>query len=149
MRFHWTDWTAIAVIAGVGCVAIFAGLKRVMRRALRERQRDMERELNAMATTVKALEARVAELSKLQAARVEQAKVAVISESAETAEAPEQAQTQPEIVAALTAAATAFLGRKARVRSAKLIPNAQESAAAWAQQGRMIVQTSHNLRQRG
>jgi hypothetical protein len=100
-----------------------------------------------MATTVKALQARVAELSRLQTARGE---VAVISAPEETTDQATQAQTKPEIVAALTAAATAFLGKKARVRSAKLLPNTQQdSAGAWAQQGRMIVQTSHNPRQRG
>jgi len=149
MRLHWTDWTAISVIAAAGCVAIYAGLERTMRRAVRERQRDVERQLNAMATTVKALQARVAELSRLQAAPAAGAEVAVISATAEATDELQQAQTKPEIVAALTAAATAFLGKKARIRSAQQIPNAQDCAGAWAQQGRMIVQTSHNLRQRG
>ena len=149
MKLHWTDWAVITLIAGAGCVAIYAGLERAMRRAVRERQRDMERQLNAMATTVKALQARVAELNRLQAARAQEAQVAVISASAETACQPKQEQTKPEIVAALTAAATAFLGKKARVRSAHLIAGAEDGADAWAQQGRMLVQTSHNLRPRG
>jgi hypothetical protein len=126
-------------------VAVYAGLERVLRRALRERQRDMERQLNAMATTVKALQARVAELSRQQAARVA-GEVPMIAASAETAGQPKQPQTKPEIVAALTAAATAFLGRRARVRSAQPLADSQDSAGAWAQQGRVIVQTSHNLR---
>lgn len=150
MKLHGTDWAVITLIAGAGCAAIYAGLERVLRRAVRERQRDMERQLNAMATTVKALQARVAELGRLQAARGQEAEVATIVASAETAGKSTQAQTKPEIVAALTAAATAFLGRKARVRSAELLPGPQQdSAGAWAQQGRMNVQTSHNLRQRG
>jgi uncharacterized protein len=146
MKLHWTDWAVMTVIAGAGCVAVYAGLERAMRRAVRERQRDMERQLNAMATTVKALQARVAELSRLQAARPVVGEVAVIAAPAETAGQPKQAQTKPEIVAALTAAATAFLGKKARVRSAQMLPSAQENADAWAQQGRVIVQTSHNMR---
>jgi len=144
MKLHGTDWAAMTVIAGAGCVAIYAGLERAMRRAVRERQRDTERQLNAMATTVKALQSRVAELGRLQAA---QGDVVVMATPAETAGQPKQAQTKPEIVAALTAAATAFLGKKARVRSAQLLPSAQQDGAgAWAQQGRMIVQTSHNMR---
>lgn len=146
MKLHGTDWAVMAVIAGVGCVAIYAGLERVLRRAVRERQRDMERKLNAMATTVKALQARVAELSRLQTARVVAGEVAVIAAAAETASQPKQAKTKPEIVAALTAAATVFLGKKARVRSAQPLNDPQDSAGAWAQQGRVIVQTSHNLR---
>jgi uncharacterized protein len=154
MRLHGTDWAVMTVIAGAGCAAIYAGLhaalERAMRRAVRERQRDMERQLNAMATTVKALQARVAELSRMQATRMQEAEVAVIATPAEIADHAKRAQTKPEIVAVLTAAATAFLGKKARVRSAQLLPNTQQdSAGAWAQQGRMIVQTSHNPRQRG
>lgn len=150
MKLHWTDWALMTVIAGAGCVAIYAGLERAMRRAVKDRQRDMERQLNAMATTVKALQARVAELSRLQASHPVVGEVAAIAASAEGADQPKHTQTKPEIVAALTAAATAFLGKKARVRSAQLLPAAQqESGGAWAQQGRVIVQTSHNLRQRG
>jgi len=94
---------------------------------------------------VKALQSRVAELGRLQAARGD---VVVMATPAESGARAKQAQTKPEIVAALTAAATAFLGKKARVRSAQLLPSAQQdSAGAWAQQGRVIVQTSHNLRQ--
>ena len=144
MKLHGTDWAAMTVIAGAGCVAIYAGLERAMRRAVRERQRDTERQLNAMATTVKALQSRVAELGRLQAARGD---VVVMATPAESGARAKQAQTKPEIVAALTAAATAFLGKKARVRSAQLLPSAQQDGAgAWAQQGRMIVQTSHNMR---
>lgn len=146
MKLHWTDWAAMTLIAGAGCVAIYAGLERVMRRAVGERQRDMERQLHAMSTTVKALQARVAELSKLQAARVQGGDVVAVSAAAEAADEPKTAPVKPEIVAALTAAATAFLGKKARVRSAQLLPATQENAGAWAQQGRMIVQTSHNMR---
>ena len=145
MKLHGADWAVMAVIASAGCLAIYIGLERVLRRAVRERQRDMERQLNAMATTVKALQARVAELSRQQAARVT-GEVPMIAAPAETAREPKPAQTKPEIVAALTAAATVFLGKKARVRSAQPLADPQDSAGAWAQQGRVIVQTSHNLR---
>jgi hypothetical protein len=145
MKLHGTDWALITAIAGAGCLAIYAGLERILRRAVRERQRDMERQLHAMATTVKALQARVAELNRVQAGRVA-GEVPMIAASAETTSQPKQGKTKPEIVAALTAAATVFLGKKARVRSAQPVADPQDSAGAWAQQGRVIVQTSHNLR---
>lgn len=154
MKLHWTDWAVITAIAGAGCAVVYAALERVLRRAVRERQLDMERQLDAMASTVKALEARVAEFGRLQAARAEAHEVAEIAAAAEDAGTfggkAKPPQTKPEIVAALTAAATVFLGKKARVRSATLLPGTQQDGAgAWAQQGRMIVQTSHNPRQRG
>ena len=107
--------------------------------SLVEKQCEMERRLQAMAATIADLEARVAELIRTQTAQ--QAEVAQISASAELQDA---SQVTPEIVATLTAAATAFVGKKARVRSAQ--PAAQNGSVAWAQQGRVNVQTSHKLR---
>jgi len=146
VKWHWSDLVVVTLLAGAGCVAIYAGLSRAMRRAVRERQRETERQLSAIVTTVKALQARVAELGRLQAARAQEGEVAAISAAAVNDSAPKREPVKPEIVAALTAAATAFLGKKARIRSARLVPEAQDGADAWAQQGRVIVQTSHNLR---
>ena len=111
-----------------------------------ERQREMERQMGAMAATIRALETRVAELSKQLHAQGSAASQPATPEDA----APER--TKPEVVAAITAAATAFLGKAARVRSARLLHGAPLSGAwggTWAQQGRLTVHTSHNLRRKG
>jgi len=148
MRLHWTEWTALAALVAAGCVAIYGGVARALRRAVRERQREKERHLNAMSTTVKALQARVAELGREQTAVAENGANAATQATAEdravASDAPE-----PEIVAALTAAATAYVGKKARIRSAALMPADENGVDPWAQQGRVIVQTSHNLRPNG
>ena len=149
MKLHWTDWAVVTVLAGAAWAAIWAGLSRALRRAVAERQRETERQLSAMATTVKALQARVTELGRLQGARAQEGAVAAVSQGTEVEAGKKKEPVKPEIVAALTAAATAFLGKKARIRSAELLPAEQDSAGAWAQQGRVIVQTSHNLRSRG
>jgi len=49
----------------------------------------------------------------------------------------------PEIVMVLSAAVAVFLGKRARIRSARLVRTAPSNA--WAQQGRVFVQASHNL----
>jgi hypothetical protein len=146
LKLNWEDWPLITLIAAAGCVAIYANLERVLRRAARERQHDMEQQLNTMATTIKVLQARVVELSNLQAERTQEAEAVSISAVAEGAGEQNTDPVKPEVVATLTAAATAFLGKQARVRSAQSLPSAQESAGAWARQGRVIVQTSHNVR---
>ena len=148
MKLQWTELAVLTVLVGAGCAAIYAGLTRAMRRAVRERQQEMERRLNAMATTVKALQARVVELDRLQSARAPEITVTPISNPAEKEKGRKKEGVKPEIVVALTAAATAFLGKKARIRSAQLLPTEPDSAGAWAQQGRVIVQGSHNLRSR-
>jgi len=52
-------------------------------------------------------------------------------------------EVTPEIIMVLSAAVAAFLGKRARIRSARLVRTG--SSNAWAQQGRVFVQASHNL----
>jgi methylmalonyl-CoA carboxyltransferase large subunit len=52
-------------------------------------------------------------------------------------------EVSPETIMVLTAAVAAFLGKRARIRGARLVRTAPSSA--WAQQGRVFVQASHNL----
>jgi len=52
-------------------------------------------------------------------------------------------EVSPEIIMVLTAAVAAFLGKRARIRGARLVRTAPSNA--WAQQGRVFVQASHNL----
>jgi methylmalonyl-CoA carboxyltransferase 12S subunit len=52
-------------------------------------------------------------------------------------------EVAPETIMVLTAAVAAFLGKRARIRSARLVRAAPSNA--WAQQGRVFVQASHNL----
>jgi hypothetical protein len=54
-----------------------------------------------------------------------------------------------EIVAVIEAAAEAFVGKKVRILSIRMIGDADGDSNAWAAQGRDIIQTSHNLVQRG
>jgi methylmalonyl-CoA carboxyltransferase large subunit len=57
---------------------------------------------------------------------------------------PEQSEeVAPETILILTAAVAAFLGKRARIRGARLLRTAPSNA--WAQQGRAFVQASHNL----
>jgi methylmalonyl-CoA carboxyltransferase 12S subunit len=51
----------------------------------------------------------------------------------------------PEILMVLSAAVAAFLGKKARIRRARVAGPARGGSSAWAQQGRVFVQASHNL----
>ena len=146
MRVHWTEWAVLTALVGVACAALYAGLARAMRRAAAEKQREIDRQLSAMAATVKALQARVAELGKLQS---QQSEGAAASTKVEVVAPQKQESPEAETVAVLTAAATTFLGKKAQIRSAQILPAEQSSSGTWAQQGRAFVQTSHNPRSRG
>lgn len=60
--------------------------------------------------------------------------------------APAKNEVTPEILAVIAAAVAQFLGAGARIRSTRAIPVAEGNA--WAQQGRVIIQASHNLAMR-
>jgi hypothetical protein len=145
MKLHWTDVAIATALMAAGCVAIYAGLARVLRFAVAERQRTMDRQLAALTMTVKALQMRVAEMGEAEPARIPPDAVNSAAGASENMAGEEGEQVRPETLAAITAAATAFLGKKARVRAVQALP-VQNAAGAWAQQGRVIVQTSHNLR---
>ena len=52
----------------------------------------------------------------------------------------------PETLTVIAASVAAFLGKKVRIRSARALQTPYP-VDPWARQGRLIVQTSHNLGQ--
>jgi methylmalonyl-CoA carboxyltransferase large subunit len=83
-----------------------------------------------------------AELATLRAA----APVAALARSAPSS-APEPEPVSEEVLVILAAAVTAYLGKKVRIRSARLMPTPHDSINPWAQHGRVFVQaTAHDLR---
>jgi len=58
------------------------------------------------------------------------------------AEAPAATEVSAETLAMIAAAVTAYLGKKVKIRSARLMPAANQ----WTQTGRASVQGSHNLK---
>ena len=145
MRIHWTEFGAAGVLLGAACAVVYAEVQRTQRRAVDGQQTSTDRQMAAMATTIKALQTRVTELSRLTAERA--GEIAPVETTVEETGMQGNDPMKPEMLAIITAAATAFVGKTARIRSAKLVP-VHDAVSAWSQQGRMIVQTSHNLRTR-
>jgi hypothetical protein len=106
--------------------------------AIDERQQATESQLSELTAAVKALEARLAELTKPTPAAV-----------ANPAAAPKEEVT-PELLVVIAAAVTAFLGKKVRIRSAQLHrPASSQQANPWTLQGRVAIHSSHRPRLRG
>jgi prefoldin subunit 5 len=64
----------------------------------------------------------------------------------EAAEArAKETEVGPETLVMLAAAVTSYLGKRVRIRSARLVPPGREGAPAWARHGRAAIQTSHRL----
>ena len=148
MVLNWVDPAVMAALVAAGWAVAYVG----MRRVAADRQMEAEGQLSALAAAFKALQTRVAELGE---AREPQAVVATEFDLEAPAETTEEAvelkdgEVTAEIMAVIAAASTAFLGKKVRILSAKLLESPQEVVNAWSQQGRVFVQASHNLRSRG
>ncbi|MGA7461991.1 MAG: hypothetical protein WBW69_17305 [Candidatus Korobacteraceae bacterium] len=62
------------------------------------------------------------------------------------AEAASDSAVTPELLIVMAAAVSSFLGKKVRIRSAKMLQSPYEIINPWAQQGRVTVQASHHPR---
>jgi methylmalonyl-CoA carboxyltransferase 12S subunit len=118
---------------------------RAFRRNLSELEDKTTRQLNMLSDAVKNLEAEIAQLRKSVPAEFAAAVAPVSSPPTLAATADEAQEITPDTLVVLAAAVTAFLGKKVRIRSAKMLQSPYEIVNPWAQQGRAIVQASHNL----
>lgn len=143
MTLHVTDMVLILLVVAAGCAAGYALLLRNVKQIVTTRNLKVADQLVALDDAIRALETRLAEHT-LATARMDSARPADISanEAEESAAAGESEYVAPEIQAVIAAAATVALGQNAAVRSVRSVP------APWSQQGRVLVQGSHNLRVR-
>ena len=148
MTLHWTDIALLLAVALAGCIVTYVVLQHLIRQSISNEQAEIQRKLLALAGALHSIEVRLAEL------RDSAAGVAPAETEAGQAEFATDPRVErdlepiaPEILATITAATTAFLGRYAHIRSIRSLP-AQQAVSPWSQQGRVFVQASHNLRSR-
>lgn len=142
MILHWADLALAFAMIVIVCAAAYVVLTRKLRQIFLERELRIADQLAALDDAIRTLETRMAEYaSALRAAQQSEAESA-----ADAGHIPprEEQTIKPGIRAAIAAAATAFLGKNALVRSAKSIASG-DAVSPWSQQGRVLVQTSHNL----
>jgi hypothetical protein len=144
--WHWVDAAWMLAIVAAGSAATYTLVLRRVRQIALEHQREIDRRLSALTEAITLLETRLAE-----------PEVSTDSLSAQEIEAESRGQGTPptlwrapdeiptEIQVAIAAVALAVIGPHARVRSARVVHNA---VSPWSQQGRVSVQSSHNLRVR-
>jgi methylmalonyl-CoA carboxyltransferase 12S subunit len=101
---------------------------------LRARQAEIADQLKSVQHSVAALEAKAVVAGPLPVPK---------SDTAKPQAAPAMQEGIPDdIMVVISAAVAAFVGKSARIRSARY---ANEGMSSWAQQGRVFVQASHNL----
>jgi methylmalonyl-CoA carboxyltransferase large subunit len=147
-----TNFVVTAVLVGFGCALSYAGLWLTFHQSATEQKLATTVQLQELAAAIRALEAKVATLGQAAPPRPEAApavEALVAAPAVKEAVALKEETVTPEILVVIAAAVTAFLGKKVRIRSAKMLQSPYEIVNPWSQQGRVFVQASHNLRLRG
>jgi hypothetical protein len=158
VRFPWA-YLGLIVVVVAGCAASQWLVMRDVRRAIAESHREMDRRLQSLLEAFSSHGADAQETlpsgHAQEATEIEAGPAAVLQgrrlpriEVRNEPAASGSDEIAPEIQAAIAAAAIAMLGRHARVQAARRVPS-QDLVSPWTQQGRVIVQSSHNLRSRG
>ena len=155
MALTFGDLMIVAVLVALGCAVTYISLQRALRRMISELRESTEERIRALATSLSAAEKRAAELSLPPVAvpavvpAVKAEAVVPVSKEAVHPEKEKAEEVTAEMLVVIAAAVTAFLGKKVRIRSARMLQSPYEIVNPWSQQGRVFVQASHNLRSRG
>ena len=142
------DLGIIAALIVLSCLIAYVSSQRTLKHASENARQQLELRLEGFTGAVAALEVRVAELTRTTAAlSATAARATAARDAALTNGAVSQAGEIPtEILIVIGAAVTSFLGKKVRIRSAKMLQSPYEIVNPWSQQGRVIVQASHSPR---
>jgi len=127
-----TTLVVVALLMVVGWAATYIASQRKLKRSIKELRREMDERIRLLSSP-----------------KPTPAQVVVTSPQPVSAPAEKHPEITAETLLVITAAVTAFLGKKVRVRSAQMLQTPYELFNPWAQQGRVFVQASHNLPQRG
>jgi hypothetical protein len=138
LTLHWTDLVLILALVAAGSLGGYLLVVRRLKQIVLERQLKIADQLGTLDEAIRALETRLAEHAVSASPEIRQATVIETSEQEELT--GESGAIAPEIRAVIVAATVAALGPDAHVRLVK------PAASPWSQQGRVLVQGSHNAR---
>ncbi len=143
MTLHWADLILILALVAVGSAAGYMLMLRKLRETVAKHQLKIVDHLAALDDAIRALETRLVEHHIAPVVNDAQLLSAAKNGQEEICDAGEAEYVAPEIRAVIAAAAVATLGQDAQIRSIK------PASSPWSQQGRVLVQGSHNIRVRG
>jgi hypothetical protein len=138
---HWPDLILILLFAGAGYAGGYLLLLYRLRRMVTERDLKIADQIASLDDAIRALETRLAE-HHAATELIEAAQLIADSDPKDEAQDEKQEEIAPDIQAVIAAAAVATLGQDVHIRSIK------SATSSWSQQGRVMVQGSHNARAR-
>jgi len=143
------NYSIIVALIAAGLLVGSIGLLRIVKRRLTELHLEFQQQIDALAAKVGTLERKT---GSQNAAPILPQSLNIVPPAANAVE-PDAAQAPEEITAeTLTKIAetvSALLGKKVRIRSVRVVQQDDAVVHPWAQQGRVVVQASHNLARRG
>ena len=142
MTLHWMDMIWIVGLVVVGSTASYVMLTRKIRQMVTARNLKIADQLASLDDAIRALETRMAEHHTAAELLDSSHGESSASEEPEIADAEERESVEPDIQAVIAAAAVTALGQDIHIRSMK------PATSSWSQQGRVMVQGSHNARAR-
>ncbi len=160
IQFDGTIWMLVVLLA-IGWAVTYISARRMLSRTVADLRRELDERVSSLLLSIKAAEAQALEAGKTSATAAAPAQSPPKPESApvpqpstsgaQSISAPteEHQEVSPEVLLVIAAAVTAFLGKKVKIRSAKMLQTPYEIVNPWVQQGRVVVQASHNLSPRG
>jgi hypothetical protein len=130
------------------------GQRRMLRDANAKAREQLELRVAGFTGALAQMESQIADLARMvtnlrEALALSSGPPAHINGAAATPPAKPSEEVPPEVLVVIAAAVTSFLGKKVRVRSAKMLQSPYEIVNPWAQQGRATIQASHALRSWG
>jgi len=149
-----TTLIVVALLVLAGWVVMFITARRMLKRTIEDFRREMDERVNSLLLSIKAAQAQAEETRKASVAAATPAQPLAKPQSTPVAvpgsqpvsHAVEEPQEVPsDVLLVIAAAVTAFLGKKVRVRSSKMLQTPYEIVNPWVQQGRVVIQASHNL----
>ena len=146
MTIHGTELAVILSAIVLGLVIQYLLVLRRVRQMVAERQLTLADQLAKLDDAIRALETRLAEHHAGSETNIQQTAGSTGSDRDSSREEQAGEEIPADIKAAIAAAAVAVAGANVQVRSVK--PVSATAASAWTQQGRVMVQGSHNLRVR-
>jgi len=142
VTLHSTDLILVLALVAAGCATAYLLLLRKIKQIVAERQLKIADQLGSLDDAIRALETRLAEHHlHLETPELRESTSTVLAGEPEEMQCEGEFEAiAPEIHAVIAAATVAAVGPAAHVRAVKPV------ASPWSQQGRVLVQGSHNAR---
>jgi hypothetical protein len=139
--------TIVALIAAGG-LAVSIKSNRELKQTLKKLRREFQQQIDMLSAKVQFLEGSIHTQRVAASTLLPLEKGAELGAAQVRSTAPATEEITAETLAKIADTVTALIGKKAHIRSVKILQQENAIVSSWAQEGRVVIQASHNLAQR-